>query len=792
MNEERGDSQPVEKLANKSPAKTTPRPPPPREKVLFFSLPSTYQHHLQLQRQRDATIDDDDDVLVIMSFYLDDYPDDDRQTSSQICPNCSGTEFYNDPVSGTLTCSSCYTQSQTATQEEFDYDDKIGLIAKAGARHRRGGPIIGANSGKHGGNIARPAIEYDRSTKLPDAKSCCLAFQWLLRDASKCVSKLAGIRENDSCIGISEYHDYLDGDGDGQPTILEKTVENIWFVYLQTWMESTREFSAVYPGMRVSFRDYFLHSKRKASVMRHLSVTVGKKIEEEILKEMQKKMEERSCQGDDDDVDDGSISSTEGGSSSSPDEPDHSRIDDAGDNSVTNRKRKKNRPQFIRVSQLAGSFRPYNPDKYPNGIYNIHPHHAVLKAQPSLTLILSILQLGLTHLQTGVAPHHLTMWAANGQLPQVLNGYSLLPTVLQNDVKMAKSFFMRSFVPPAAVVEDLAFMLAAATSWFDVSPPKNAPAYGYASNTISRPTDNLKHQTSLYNVPLLTARLIQDLGFDQSVLDISLKLMGVRPVSQRRAGTLKPCRTEASESIDQKIERNDAGHNSFTPSLQCTCIKKLYTPLHVAAVIIVACKLCPGWEMWKLTNFHSRDNKSNSGTGQQPSSASVPWNEAQLSLLGNGLTLDHYVSFLDSIALRSRQPSDEVAQFFQALERDMTTQLPVNDSMLSTSKTFIPQKKTKVLPNEILSGASNPNEPKPSLHSATSFSQYQIANNIGRYTFYQYRGKRKLRGIKPYHPHYCRLLEYVCYIIEETDPEKLHSVVEMFEGCCCSTSIKQA
>ena len=180
---------------------------------------------------------------------------------------------------------------------------------------------------------------------------------------------------------------------------------------------------------------------------------------------------------------------------------------------------------------------------------------------------------------------------------------------------------------------------------------------------------------------------------------------------------------------------------------------------------------------------------SNVDAGQQPSPAFVPWQEAQLPLLGNGSTLNHYLNFLENSAFSSVDPTDEVAQFFQNLERRITTQLSAK-----SSKPLIPQRKHPILPNELLSGASNPNEATLSPNSDTSpqHAQYQIANNIGRYTAYQRferkKGQRrratrevKVRGLKPFHPHYCRLVEYVCYITEEADPEKLHSMVEDLE-----------
>mmetsp|Transcript_14889 Transcript_14889/g.32336 ORF Transcript_14889/g.32336 Transcript_14889/m.32336 type:complete len:91 (+) Transcript_14889:2302-2574(+) len=62
-------------------------------------------------------------------------------------------------------------------------------------------------------------------------------------------------------------------------------------------------------------------------------------------------------------------------------------------------------------------------------------------------------------------------------------------------------------------------------------------------------------------------------------------------------------------------------------------------------------------------------------------------------------------------------------------------------------------------------------------------TQYYTANNIGRYTSYQYRihENEKISGLEPYHPHYCRLLEFMCYVVEETSTGKLHGLVEEFE-----------
>ncbi|KAL7542095.1 hypothetical protein ACHAXR_013215 [Thalassiosira sp. AJA248-18] len=728
-----------------------------------------------------------------MSFYLDDYLDDDRQTSAETCPNCSGTSFYNDPITGALTCSSCYTQSQTATQEELDYDEGIGLAATGGGKRNIGGRRGGG--GKRRGRIGRPLTEYDRSKRLPDVESCCLAFQWLLWDASKCVSKLAGIQEEEHSSNDNGY--YSDEDGNGRPSIMERTVKKIWFAYLHTWMEATQECSSKYPEMRVSFRDFFLEDIRKSHLYRHLSVTVGRKVENEVLEEMQKKHREGQEYQSDDEAEK-SISSTESGSSDSNGvndgtENDGASLSTSNHKSASKNKKRKRQP-FLTIAHLCKHVFPAKPKRHPNGIYQIHPHQAALKIQPSLTLLISILQLALTHLQTGVAPHHLTMWVANGQLPHALNGYALLPSRLKERADMVKKFFMRSFVPPAGVVSNLADMLATACSWYgdgmmdneptnmaesgkdsqkwtvlqqanasllnssdlfrlsemaDVSSTKSSAANSFASVKTNVDVNNYQ-QKSLHNVPLLAARMIQDFGLDQKVFNNTMSLMGVANGSDQNAVVPKDgqhndsdsdsnIRTEPSTANHDQTKKNHVDLNTtFPPPLECASPAKLYTPLHVAAVIVVACKLCPDWERWKIHNLHA----GNSDYKLQSSPAFVPWNESQFQLLGNGPTLNHYMDFLDETAFNGVEPpSNNVAQFFQSLQRDSNAKSSREKDMMFSTKPDTAPSKAKVMPNILLSGAPNPNDQANISNTSipsSSHAQYYKPNNIGRYTSYQY------------------------------------------------------
>eukprot|EP00984_Skeletonema_dohrnii_P019126 scaffold9076_cov101-Skeletonema_dohrnii-CCMP3373.AAC.2 len=73
--------------------------------------------------------------IYMSSFWLDDIAGDDAPHSQNICPNCTGTTFYDDPITNIPTCASCFTQSQTATQEEFGEDDAYAL-AGGGMHHR--------------------------------------------------------------------------------------------------------------------------------------------------------------------------------------------------------------------------------------------------------------------------------------------------------------------------------------------------------------------------------------------------------------------------------------------------------------------------------------------------------------------------------------------------------------------------------------------------------------------------------------------------------------------------------
>ena len=779
-----------------------------------------------------------------MSFYLDD--DHDQPLSAEICLNCSGTSFYNDPISGTLTCSSCYTQSQTATQEELDVGEALTLAARGGKRSYTSGWKI-KEKGERGrvGVEARDLAEYDRSGKLPDVESCCSAFQWLLWDASRRVSNLAGIQECNK----NGVHSYPDDNSNGHHSRLEKTVKKIWLTYLTHWMEATAVYSAKYPEMRVSFRDYFIENARKRYVNQQLSVTLGKKIEEEILEEMQTEQRTKKCKKEDDgsvndrtatNRSDKSMCKADGGISSQNFDKIKSNIEgedlhsfSANHNSgsklkPTPCKRKKKRRPIPTIAALCNRIFRSKPLLHLNSAYNMKPHEAVLRIQPSLTLLLSILQLALTHLQTGVAPYHLTTWCRNGLLPHALNGYALLPPILREKVFMVKNFFARSFVPPANVVADFTQLLAAAIGWYDSleTPPKDDVVHNNIdgsgileedSSVVQQDSQiksddlssisglksmppflhkrkrgksqkidgklssksNQLHHKSLYNVPLLAARMVQDLGLNQQVLNTTMALMGMTndsfwnksedKINNENSKTEATLKRKRNTQISSASSPAEVEMTNVAPPSKCAYHEHLFTPLHIAAVIAVACKLCPGWETWKITNLdtHPCDNNGTTGISKQRHfrpAVFVPWNESQIQLIGNGPSLDNYLNFMENTALHGEP---KMSHFFEYLPRE--------ESSLTNLKSHT--NKSIVAPNVILSGAPNANK-----HEMLQM-QYNKSYSIGRYTTYKYRqhGIRKLLTLEPYHPHYCRLLEYICFVVEEINPSKLHNIVEAIE-----------
>ncbi|KAL7451567.1 hypothetical protein ACHAWC_003389, partial [Mediolabrus comicus] len=664
--------------------------------------------------------------------------------SQNICPRCKGTTFYDDPVSGIPTCASCYHQSQTATQEEFGEDDAYAL---SGGSITRSHTSKGKGSLKKGrGRTRKPLSEYDTSQKLPDEKDCCDAFEWLLYDAAKCVVKLVDLEDEE------------------EVESLEQTVKEIWTTYRTKWKEASNIYSKKYPECRFAFRDFFLQNSRKAHVMRHLSLSVGKRVEEEMIQEMQMKLFR--------DMDDDEFYNSATASPPPPLPPvaTHNDNNEGGGekpNSVSLSKqssgggtsggrsttkqppRKKMRRSVVTVADLVKDGFPHswkkNTVRYPNGIYEQHPYHAVVKIYPSLSLLLSILQLALTDANVGIAPYHLTKFVANGLLNHALNGYVLLPPNMKRRVGM------------------------------------------------------INPEECLYNVKRLVRRMMQDFGFDDQVLANVLTLMGDKSDDSS---------TQRAAGIPVKLKY----------------ARKLYTPLHVAAMIIVACKFCPEWETWNINDICSRSMKA---TGETV----VPWSESEFQSLNNGRQIDHYLDFLANTAFSQIDArSENVSNFFETLEEDVPTtslpwtelsftkedeekkqkkdnsrnatpsaegETPTTEEILQAVDKFYRQSdKDKTSVKTLIRSVSGHfglstvskelrRKIKDRIVLLNSQFDYIATHEVKRYKQKRFRSEHheNLNVVtrESSHPQYCMLLEYICFVMEEPDVYKLHDLVAEIE-----------
>jgi len=610
-----------------------------------------------------------------------------------------------------------------------------------------------------------------------------------LRDASrKCAENLVRIRELGRFgggIGNIANDEATDGDVDAEgpvsPSRLELIVEKIWFAYLNSWMKATSYYSRKYPEMRVSFRDYFVENSRKRLINQHLSVKLGKQIEEELIEKFMNELREKERKSDSMNINEGEHGfETNDGVADKPEATNKSSVDCNSKKCIignqppkrTNErlKRKYKRRPILGITNLNKRIFRSKIHQFPNGIYDMKSREAAIRVHPSLTLILAILQLALNHLKTGIAPHHLTTWVANGVLPHALNGYALLPLDLKDKVVMAKKFFARSFVPPASVVSDEANFLAVACDWYE------SPCGHDMMKAMEDSSDNpykacaSRYDKSLYNVPLLASRMVMDFGLDQEVLDKVMLLMGVDQDKEiRTSGNVS---NNPSESQSTKP----------FPDLKSAHFENLFSPLHIAAVIVVACKLCHGWETWKITRrFPDERNDCESRQNHSKVLPLIPWNFPQLQLLGNGPSLEKYLTFMEQIAFNSLiHPNDKFKNFLNSLPKDDPDTAIQTDAARAT-------KKSKVTPNLVLAG-----EPIEKDMAGTK-KRSRLKKNHSYYESHHYYlyGGRKILPTEPYSPHYCRLVEYICYVIEEPKPSKLHCLVEKIEDELFSIDLKK-
>ena len=643
-----------------------------------------------------------------MSFYFDD--DNDTAPSNNVlrtnnfkaeeeeeefvCFNCGGTDSYIDDT-GEPCCSQCFTQSQTtarATQEEMEDDDVFGLVARTQRgtvmTRRRNKSIGGNRTGRDGviGN-RKPLESYNQATPLPSLEHCLLGIQRVLHETSFIVCDLAGVATDD---------DHYD-------KVLE-SIKSMWSAYLHAWHEGAEFYGSIYPEVRFSFRDAFLGPNILNKILANLSHQVTERVKKEQQAQRQisvDKEQHRVGEDNRDDIDGFSgnqedlcfpdivdpvsaansttLADDDGlGSACS----DLTEDDDEGEQHTSSKSR-----NYLSIIQGMLS-------KHQTGHTVLKRREAALVLKPSMTMVASMLWLAVSPL--GVTASHIVGWLSNGSLP-LLNAFRLLTEEEKKYLHPITPFFQLTSIPTVDTLQRTVSALQIACGY---KPPTilirkkrdrplranatdatraTSPTPATSGSTFSTKKKS-EYQASLQKqfekagrmitpaaVPMVTARLVSDLQFGKTVLNFALALMGLPTAVPVRSG---------DDKDDDSDEENDDS-TWLPPSLKAARPDRLVEPAHILGVILVACKLIPGWDRWSfirpMAANHSSSamedddvdsngvahtsikNKSNVEEERDAKRRKthhaqrrfVPWNEEHFRLLGNGQTMESYLEFLE-------------------------------------------------------------------------------------------------------------------------------------------------
>ena len=481
-----------------------------------------------------------------MSFYFDEEPSQvDNDEQEFLCVTCGGSDYYVDPIGGALCCTSCFTQSQQMTQEstELDMEEVQALAARTSS-----GRVM-ANRAPRGGasgyvpQSKKPLEEYDTSQPFPNLITCLHGIQQVMKLSIGPLCDLVGLsKEKESVV---------------------KTVKSLWMSYLRAWTDGAEFYGGLHPEVRFSLRDCFLPNAYKIKVIKHLSHKAAEIVRMELDAVGEEKKEESMAADDSDEPSNG--------------EEDVNPHVHAG------------------LTKRHGESIQYFQATYhnPKSLINMYWHkgkrgrmECALIISPSMKFVACLLWLAVS--RAGVTLNHVLQWIANGALPLQNAFKHCLSKQEQQALIQVASFFRMTTLPPLDQMESLVDKLVVACGLKSFShlhgiptSPSSTSAAAVAETVSSggggRPMSEIRERPDFSyvtprSVPLLTARLIQDLGFGQVVLERSLALMGI----------LK-----------------QAPSNLWLPApLEGALPKNLGTTAQVLAVIAVASRMTPGWETW--------------------------------------------------------------------------------------------------------------------------------------------------------------------------------------------------
>jgi len=290
------------------------------------------------------------------------------------------------------------------------------------------------------------------------------------------------------------------------------------------------------------------------------------------------------------------------------------------------------------------------------------------------------------------------------------------------------------------------------------------------AETVQNKVNKMFIRTVGQDAPLMSLRIISDLGLPQLVLDLTLALLGYPSVRNEEKNEKPPW---------------------LPKPLKSTLPNRLYSTMHVTAVIVVACKLTYGWESWNMI-FHipneaNKDNKHRF----------IPFNEDQFKLIASESMIEDYLDFIEETHGESMpyfKHYKDINEKFEKVLMDNSKIPNLPTKLVSCSNNMIP-------PNPILAGSSSQLYENSSLYTHSNFQKTTankiIDNSFGNYIIYKdfhtHTGTKNFYGTikksyltpQPFHSHYGLLIEYVCYKMG-FEPSELHYLV-----ACIDEEIEQ-
>lgn len=673
-----------------------------------------------------------------MSFYFDDFDDDDddpltQGTQSQnklgdepefLCVNCGGRESYEDAV-GILCCTNCFTQSQDMVYEKettLEYDQIMAVAART-----RDGRLVNSKLNKQrkaegaysNMRVKQPLIELDKSKPLPGLRVCIRGFTAVLQGGVKSVSKIMRLNA-------------------GEQEALTETVKHIWLSYLRAWSDGAELYGAQYPDMRFALRDTFLTIKHKAVLFRVLSHKVTQTIKEEL--EQQQAQQEAKAQ----------VQQEASGEAMDEAQQNNDHDDSAapmGSNELpSNHKRGSRKRERVYKN-------PTSLLKESSAHVALGREAAALYLKPSMELAASIIWFSVARI--GITTGQLVCWIANGTLP-LLNAFQQLLTIDdQNALKSLQIFFTMWSPPLTGRIERQAALLAVACGMKESEEiPQLRVLDGGPTTTerVQKVVDRIRF-VSVDSVPLMLGQLVADLRLGQRVLDIALALTGSKPSNKASLWLPAP--------------------------LQRTNPRKVSTPEHALAVIVVACKMCPGWESWSYVRIPPKRKATTSDKSAEQ--RFVPWNEKQFSLLRDD-NISDYLDFLEEVILvKNEKDRGAIPQFSALLEKsckkhgssDFTNNVEeelereYNDegNVAHTVKSDV---------EVVLPSVSNEKHKELLHRHPKNYLPYLTYPDKQNHT-HKLTGQSTLTP-EPFHSYYTRLVEYVAYKVRVA-PHRIHALV---------------